>query len=195
MMPVRRLAAAAALSVFIVRFFAFGAGAPSAAFAEMSVEVGGAPMYPSRTIFENAADSKDHAIFVAAVKAADLADSLQGPGPFTLFAPVNKAFEKLPKGGLDLLLKPENHDALRAMLDYHVLPGKYSIADFIAAIRAGGGKAVFKTVEGEDLTVVEDGRRLELIDQNGGISAVIISDVNQKNGVIHVVDAVLRPAR
>ncbi|WP_084572727.1 fasciclin domain-containing protein [Methylocapsa aurea] len=160
---------------------------------EMSVEVGGAPMYPSKTIVENAVNSKDHTILAAALKAADLVDTLQGAGPFTVFAPVNKAFEKLPKGMLDNLLKPENKAALTGVLSYHVVPGKYSVADFVAAVKKAGGKAVFTTIEGEDLTVEQNGRKLEVIDARGGKAIVTIPDVNQKNGVIHVVDSVLSP--
>ena len=163
------------------------------AFAEMTVEVGGAPMYPSKNIIENAINSKDHTTLVAAVKAADLVETLQGDGPFTVFAPVNKAFEKLPKGTVETLLKPENKPTLAAVLTYHVLPGKISAADFIAAVKKGGGEAMYKTVEGEELTIKQNGRRLEIIDAKGDKSFVTIADVNQKNGVIHVVDTVLLP--
>jgi uncharacterized surface protein with fasciclin (FAS1) repeats len=163
------------------------------AFAEMTVEVGGAPMYPSKTIIENAVNSKDHTTLVAAIKAADLVETLQGDGPFTVFAPVNKAFEKLPKGTVETLLKPENKATLTAVLTYHVIPGKISAADFVAAIKKGGGQAMYKTVEGEELTVKQNGRRLEIIDAKGDKSFVTIADVNQRNGVIHVVDTVLQP--
>jgi uncharacterized surface protein with fasciclin (FAS1) repeats len=186
MFTVRAAVFAAALSLAAL-------GGLSLAFAEMTVEVGGAPMYPSRNIIENAINSKDHTTLIAAVKAADLVETLQGDGPFTLFAPVNKAFDKLPKGTVATLLKPENKAALTAVLTYHVIPGKISAADFIAAIKKGGGEATYKTVEGEDLTVRQDGRRLEIIDAKGGKSFVTIADVNQKNGVIHVVDTVLMP--
>jgi uncharacterized surface protein with fasciclin (FAS1) repeats len=165
----------------------------SPAFAEMTVEVGGAPMYPSKNIIENAVNSKDHTTLVAAVKAADLVETLQGDGPFTVFAPVNKAFDKLPKGTVATLLKPENKATLTAVLTYHVIPGKISAADFVAAVKKGGGESTYKTVEGEELTVRQDGRRLEIIDAKGGKSFVTIADVNQKNGVIHVVDTVLMP--
>jgi uncharacterized surface protein with fasciclin (FAS1) repeats len=171
----------------------FGGTALSPAFAEMTVEVGGAPMYPSRNIIENALNSKDHTTLVAAVKAAELVETLQGEGPFTVFAPVNKAFEKLPKGTVETLLKPENKATLTAVLTYHVIPGKISAADFVAAVKKGGGEATYKTIEGEELTVRQDGRRLEIIDAKGDKSFVIIADVNQKNGVIHVVDTVLLP--
>jgi uncharacterized surface protein with fasciclin (FAS1) repeats len=192
MYTVRDAAFAAAMSLAALG----GAALSSAfapAFAEMTVEVGGAPMYPSRNIIENAVNSKDHTTLVAAVEAADLVETLQGEGPFTVFAPVNKAFDKLPKGMVATLLKPENNAVLTAVLTYHVIPGKISAADFIAAVKKGGGEATYKTVEGEELTVRHDGRRLEIIDAKGGKSFVTIADVNQKNGVIHVVDTVLLP--
>ncbi len=192
MFTVRDAAFAAAMS------FAALAGAVlsssfASAFAEMTVEVGGAPMYPSKNIIENAVNSKDHTTLVAAVKAAELIETLQGEGPFTVFAPVNKAFDKLPKGTVATLLKPENKATLIAVLTYHVIPGKISAADFVAAVKKGGGEATYKTVEGEELTVRQNGRKLEIIDAKGGKSFVTIADVNQKNGVIHVVDTVLMP--
>jgi uncharacterized surface protein with fasciclin (FAS1) repeats len=174
-------------------FAALGGTVLSPAFAEMAVEVGGAPMYPSRNIIENATQSKDHTTLVAAVKAAGLDETLQGEGPFTVFAPVNKAFSKLPAGTFEELLKPENKHALTALLTYHVIPGKISAADFIAAVKKGGGEAAYKTVEGEELTVRQDGRRIEIIDAKGNKSFVTIANVNQKNGVIHVIDSVLMP--
>jgi uncharacterized surface protein with fasciclin (FAS1) repeats len=188
MFSVRGAAFAAAMS-----FAALGGLSP--AFAEMTVEVGGAPMYPSKNIIENAVNSKDHTTLVAAIKAAGLIETLQGEGPFTVFAPVNKAFEKLPKGTVEALLKPENKSALTAVLTYHVIPGKISAADFVAAVKKGGGEATYKTVEGEELTVRQNGRRLEIIDAKGDKSFVTIADVNQKNGVIHVVDTVLLPKK
>lgn len=174
-------------------FAVLGGAFVSPAFAEMTVKVGGAPMYPSRNIIENAIHSKDHTTLVAAVKAAGLVETLQGEGPFTVFAPVNKAFGKLPKGTVEMLLKPENKATLTSVLTYHVLPGKFSAADFMAAVRKGGGEATYKTVEGEELTVKQNGRRLEVIDAKGNTSLVTIADVNQSNGVIHVVDTVLMP--
>ncbi len=189
MFTVRDAAFAAVMSLA-----ALGAAALSSAFApafaEMTVEVGGAPMYPSKNIIENAVNSKDHTTLVAAVKAVDLVETLQGEGPFTVFAPVNKAFEKLPKGAVETLLKPENKATLTAVLTYHVIPGKISAADFVAAVKKGG-EATYKTVEGEELTVRQDGRRLEIIDAKGDKSFVTIADVIQKNGVIHVVDTAL----
>lgn len=188
---VRNAAFAAAVSAAALGGTALTSLTP--AFAEMTVEVGGAPMYPSKNIIENAVNSKDHTTLVAAVKAADLVETLQGDGPFTVFAPVNKAFEKLPKGTVETLLKPENKPTLAAVLTYHVLPGKISAADFIAAVKKGGGEAMYKTVEGEELTIKQNGRKLEIIDAKGDKSFVTIADVNQKNGVIHVVDTVLLP--
>jgi uncharacterized surface protein with fasciclin (FAS1) repeats len=172
---------------------AFGGMTFTAAYAETTVEVGGAPMYPSKNIVENAVNSKDHTTLVAAVKAAGLVDTLQGAGPFTVFAPVNKAFAKLPAGTVDTLLKPENKATLTAVLTYHVIAGKYSAADLKDAVKKGGGKASFKTVEGEDLTVTLDGNKVEIVDAKSGKSIVTIADVNQSNGVIHVVDSVLLP--
>ena len=163
------------------------------AYAEKTVEVGGAPMYPSKNIVQNAVNSKDHTTLVAAVKAAGLVDTLMSPGPFTVFAPVNKAFEKLPAGTVETLLKPENKGTLTAVLTYHVVPGKLSAADLMAQVKAGDGKATLTTVQGETLTVVQDGRKLEIIDSKGDKSIVTIPDVNQSNGVIHVVDTVLLP--
>jgi uncharacterized surface protein with fasciclin (FAS1) repeats len=155
--------------------------------------MGGAPMFPSKNIIENAVNSKDHTTLVTAVKAAGLVETLEGDGLFTVFAPVNKAFDKLPKGTVAKLLMPENKSALTSVLTYHVIPGKISAAQFIAAIKKGGGEAMYKTVEGEELTLRQNGRRLEIIDAKGGESFVTIADVNQKNGVIHVVDTVLLP--
>jgi uncharacterized surface protein with fasciclin (FAS1) repeats len=162
------------------------------AFAE-TVSVGGAPMCPSKNIVENAVHSRDHTTLVAAVKAAGLVDTLEGPGPFTVFAPVNGAFSKLPKGTVENLLKPENKDMLTAVLTYHVVAGKHSAAELAQEVKAGGGRAMLKTVQGEPLTVVEAGSRLEVIDAKGERSMITIADVNQSNGVIHVIDTVLLP--
>ena len=192
-MPPFRTAAFAATMSFAALGGAVLSSSFAPAFAEMTVEVGGTPMYPSKTIIENAVNSKDHTTLVAAIKAADLVETLQGDGPFTVFAPVNKAFEKLPNATVETLLKPENKATLTAVLTYHVIPGKISAADFVAAIKKGGGQAMYKTVEGEELTVKQNGRRLEIIDAKGDKSFVTIADVNQKNGVIHVVDTVLQP--
>ncbi|MBV9077688.1 MAG: fasciclin domain-containing protein [Methylobacteriaceae bacterium] len=161
---------------------------------EKTVTVGGAPMYPSKNIVENAVNSKDHTTLVAAVKAAGLVDTLAGPGPFTVFAPTNAAFSKLPPGTVDTLLKPENKGTLTKVLTYHVVPGKHTAADLMKAVKAGNGKASFKTAAGETLTVTEvSGSKLEVVDSKGGKSNVTIADVLQSNGVIHVVDTVLMP--
>ncbi|MDX6804662.1 fasciclin domain-containing protein [Terrihabitans rhizophilus] len=160
---------------------------------EKSVEVGGAPMYPSKNIVENAVNSKDHTTLVAAVKAAGLVDTLSGKGPFTVFAPTNDAFDDLPKGTVETLLKPENKTKLSGVLTYHVVAGKHTAADIMADIKKGGGKAVWKTVNGASLTASMKGDKLVLTDAKGGMSEVEIGDVMQSNGVIHVVDKVLMP--
>jgi uncharacterized surface protein with fasciclin (FAS1) repeats len=177
-------------------------GLSSAANAEMkpiktsmehTVTVGGAPMYPSKNIVQNAVNSKDHTTLVAAVKAAGLVDTLSSPGPFTVFAPTNAAFAKLPAGAVDDLLKPENKPALTKVLTYHVVPGRLSSADLMAKVKAGGGKASLTTAEGEPLTVTQKAGALWIWDAKGGASRVTIADVGQSNGVIHVVDTVLMP--
>jgi len=158
-----------------------------------TVMVGGAPMYPSKDIIDNAVNSKDHTTLVAAVKAAGLVDTLKGTGPFTVFAPTNAAFAKLPAGTVDTLLKPENKATLSGILTYHVVAGKVSAADLVGKIKAGGGKATLATVNGGTLTAALAGKSVVLTDAKGGTSRVTIADVNQSNGVIHVVDAVLLP--
>ena len=158
---------------------------------EKTVTVGGAPMYPSKNIIENAVNSKDHTTLVAAVKAADLVETLSGKGPFTVFAPTNAAFDKLPKGTVETLLKPENKKMLQGILTYHVVVGKMNASDFAKAIKAGNGKAELKTVQGGKIWAMMDGKKLVLTDEKGNKSTVTIADVNQSNGVIHVVDAVL----
>jgi uncharacterized surface protein with fasciclin (FAS1) repeats len=155
--------------------------------------VGGAVMYPSKDIVSNAVNSKDHTTLVAAVKAADLVATLQGKGPFTVFAPTNKAFDKLPKGTVSSLLKPENKSTLQSVLTYHVLAGKFSALDIVNAIKEGNGKATFTTVNGEVLTAMLKGKKVQLMDVSGNVSTVSIPDVNQSNGVIHVVDTVVLP--
>lgn len=161
--------------------------------AEMSVEVGGAPMYPSKNIIENAVNSADHTTLVAAVKAAGLVDTLSGPGPFTVFAPTNAAFGKLPDGTVETLLKPENKDQLTSILTYHVVPGVMTAHDLEAKVEAGGGKAMIATVNGADLTVSQKDGHLWVWDANGNGAMVTVGDVMQSNGVIHVVDTVLLP--
>jgi uncharacterized surface protein with fasciclin (FAS1) repeats len=177
---------------------ALSLGATGPAFAQMkekekTVTVGGAPMYPSKNIVQNAVNSKDHTTLVAAVKAAGLVDTLQSPGPFTVFAPTNEAFAKLPAGTVDTLLKPENKKTLTNVLTYHVVPGRLSAKDLMEKIRAGNGKAMLKTVEGEELTFAEKDGRLWIWDAKGGSAQVTIRNVMQSNGVIHVIDTVLLP--
>lgn len=166
----------------------------SSKMSEKTVNVGGAPMYPSKTIVENAVNSKDHTTLVAAVKAAGLVDTLSSPGPFTVFAPTNAAFKKLPAGTVETLVKPENKQKLTSILTYHVVPGRLTAANLMKAIKDGGGMAKFKTVEGGDLTVKQPSAgKLTITDVKGGTSSVTIGDVMQSNGVIHVVDTVLLP--
>jgi uncharacterized surface protein with fasciclin (FAS1) repeats len=156
--------------------------------------VGGAAMSSSKNIVENALNSKDHTILVAAVKAAGLVDTLEGPGPFTVFAPTNEAFDKLPPGTVQTLVAPENKDMLTRILTYHVVPGHLTASDLKRMIAAGGGKAMLTTVEGESLSVSEGGMgHLVLTDAKGGMSTITIANVMQSNGVIHVVDSVLMP--
>ena len=165
----------------------------ASAQTEKTVMVGGAAMYPSKNIVENAVNSKDHTTLVAAVKAADLVATLSSAGPFTVFAPTNAAFKKLPAGTVETLLKPENKKMLQTVLTYHVLAGKVSAADIVAKIKAGGGTATVTTVAGAELTLSMKGKKVQIMDTSGGKSYVTIADVNQSNGVIHVVDAVLVP--
>jgi len=155
--------------------------------------VGGAEMYASKNIIENAVNSKDHTTLVAAVKAAGLVDTLSGIGPFTVFAPTNEAFAKLPAGTVDTLLKPENKAQLAAILTYHVVAGRMTAADIMMAIKAGNGTATLTTVQGEPLMASMDGKHLILTDAKGGHAMVTIANVMQSNGVIHVVDTVLMP--
>jgi len=172
------------------------AGAPVNAASHLeakSVMVGGAAMLPTRNVIENAVNSKDHTTLVAAVKAAGLVETLSGAGPFTVFAPTNAAFAKLPAGTVDTLVKPENKGTLTTILTYHVVAGKMSAKEVVAAIKAGGGKAELTTVQGGKLTASMMGKRVTLTDAKGGMSHVTIADVNQSNGVIHVVDTVLMP--
>jgi uncharacterized surface protein with fasciclin (FAS1) repeats len=176
---------------------AFGAVTTAPLYAQMSektVTVGGAPMYPSKNIIQNAINSKDHTTLVAAVKAAGLVETLEGPGPFTVFAPTNEAFAQLPPGTVDNLLKPENKPTLAKILTYHVVPGRLTAAGLMKAVKAGEGMAKLKTVEGEDLIVKEDGPgKLSITDVKGDVAHVTIANVLQSNGVIHVIDTVLMP--
>lgn len=173
--------------------FAVLGSASVTSFAANTVMVGGAEMYPTRTIVENAMNSKDHTTLVAAVKAAGLVDTLNGAGPFTVFAPTNAAFNKLPAGTVETLVKPENKAQLTRILTYHVVPGNYSSAWLMSDARKHGGKATLKTVEGEPLTVVLRDGKLWVVDAKGGKASISIADVGQSNGVIHVIDTVLMP--
>jgi uncharacterized surface protein with fasciclin (FAS1) repeats len=169
---------------------AFGTMASVPAYAQQmsdkTVMVGGAPMYPSKNIIQNAVNSKDHTTLVAAVKAAGLVDTLEGPGPFTVFAPTNAAFATL--------LKPENKGTLTTVLTYHVVPGRMTAVSLMKAVKDGGGEAHLKTVAGEDLVVKQDGPgKLTVTDAKGDVANVTTADVLQSNGVIHVIDTVLLP--
>ncbi|WKD86404.1 Immunogenic protein MPB70 [Polaribacter huanghezhanensis] len=162
-------------------------------FAQKTKMVGGAEMYPTKNIIENAVNSKDHTTLVAAVKAADLVGVLSSDGPFTVFAPTNKAFSMLPKGTVETLLKPENKMKLQSILKYHVVAGKWNAKDIIKIIKKHNGKAVIKTVSGGEITAWMKGENVYISDENGRKAKVTIADVNQSNGVIHVIDAVLLP--
>ncbi len=179
----------------ILAFTAAAAPAPVLAdMSEKTVTVGGAPMYPSKNIVQNAVNSKDHTTLVAAVKAAGLVGTLEGAGPFTVFAPTNAAFAKLPAGTVDTLLKPENKATLTKVLTYHVVPGRMTAVSLMKAVKDGEGEAHLKTVAGEDLTVKQAGPgKLTVTDAKGDVANVTIADVLQSNGVIHVVDTVLLP--
>jgi uncharacterized surface protein with fasciclin (FAS1) repeats len=167
--------------------------APAVAVQNGNPMVGGAAMYKSRNIVENAMNSKDHTTLVAAVKAAGLVETLKGKGPFTVFAPTNAAFDKLPAGTVETLLKPENKAMLTQVLTYHVVAGKMDSKKIMKAIKKGGGTATLKTVEGGTLTAMMEGNMLVLTDEKGGKSLVTIANVMQSNGVIHSVDTVLMP--
>jgi uncharacterized surface protein with fasciclin (FAS1) repeats len=182
------IAAAAALAL------AAGAAAPLSAesMSEKTVNVGGAPMYPSKNIIQNAVNSKDHTTLVAAVKAAGLVETLSGPGPFTVFAPTNEAFAKLPSGTVETLIKPENKATLTKILTYHVVAGRMTAANLMKAVKDGEGEAKLKTVSGDWLIVKQAGPgRLTITDAKGDVAMVTIADVLQSNGVIHVIDTVL----
>jgi uncharacterized surface protein with fasciclin (FAS1) repeats len=160
---------------------------------EKTVEVGGAAMYPSKNIVENAVNSKDHTTLVAAVKAAGLVETLMGDGPFTVFAPTNEAFAKLPAGTVETLLKPENKNQLVSVLTYHVIAGKIDSKTLMQWIKKNGGKYVAKTVQGEELTFAMKDNYLWVMDSKGNTAKITIKDVYQKNGVIHVIDTVVLP--
>jgi uncharacterized surface protein with fasciclin (FAS1) repeats len=182
-MRIRLLSAAAAVALAVA----------AGAIAAGDLMVGGAPMYANRNIIQNAVNSKDHTTLIAAVKAGGLVDTLQGPGPFTVFAPTNAAFAALPEGTVETLLKPENKEALDRILTYHVVPGRLDSQMLDQQIAMGGGKALLKTVQGEPLTVQGRGKNLMVTDEKGGTAHVTIADVYQSNGVIQVVDKVLLP--
>lgn len=168
----------------------------SAVFAQMMKEnpmVGGAAMYPTKTIVANAMNSADHTTLVAAVKAADLVNTLNSKGPFTVFAPTNAAFDQLPMGTVDTLLKPENKAMLTKVLTYHVVAGRYDSKTLAKLIKKGHGKARLKTVSGGTLTAMMDGSNIVVQDEKGGTATVTVANVYQSNGVIHVVNAVLLP--
>ena len=183
----KRIALLSAAAIAAIAFAAPSLAQDKMSGGEKTVQVGGAPMYPSKNIVENAVNSKDHTTLVAAVKAAGLVDTLQSKGPFTVFAPTNAAFGKLPAGTVDTLVKPENKATLTKILTYHVVAGKLNAAQL-----KDGQK--LKTVQGEELTVSVAGGKVTLTDAKGGKSTVTIADVNQSNGVIHVVDTVLMPS-
>ena len=186
-------------SLALVAMFSFGATTTVSAQTKTKtkakvVMVGGAAMYPTKNIIENAVNSKDHTTLVAAVKAAGLVETLQSAGPFTVFAPTNEAFNKLPAGTVETLVKPENKATLTKILTYHVVAGRMTSKDLMKAIKAGKGTATLKTVSGGTLTAMMKGpKTIELKDEKGGVSAVTIADVMQSNGVIHVVNTVLMP--
>ncbi len=181
--------------LFVVGIFAVGASFASAQMMDDKGNpmVGGAAMYKAKNIVENAVNSKDHTTLVAAVKAAGLVETLQSAGPFTVFAPVNSAFDALPAGTVDMLLKPENKAMLTKVLTYHVVAGNMDSKAIAKAIKKGNGKATFKTVSGGTLTAWMEGKDLYLTDEKGGKAKVTIADVRQSNGVIHVIDTVLMP--
>ena len=176
-------------SAFVVVAMAFATNAQ----AQKNPMVGGAAMYANKDIVDNAVNSKDHTTLVAAVKAAGLVETLKSKGPFTVFAPTNAAFDKLPAGTVGTLVKPENKKTLTSILTYHVVAGKLGSKEVAAAIKAGGGKAELTTVQGGKLWIYMDGKKVMLKDEKGGTAMVTIKDVFQSNGVIHVIDTVLMP--
>lgn len=179
--------------IFILAIALVASAISNTTIAQDTKMVGGAAMYPTKDIVDNAVNSKDHTTLVAAVKAAGLVETLKSDGPFTVFAPTNEAFNKLPEGTVANLVKPESKATLTKILTYHVLAGRYSSADVVKAIKAGKGTAEFSTVSGGKLWAMMKGKNVILKDENGGTSMVSIADVNQKNGVIHVIDSVVLP--
>lgn len=179
--------------IFILAIALAASAISTQTMAQNTKMVGGAAMYPGKDIVDNAVNSKDHTTLVTAVKAAGLVETLKSDGPFTVFAPTNDAFNKLPDGTVSNLVKPENKAMLTKILTYHVLSGKYDSAEIVKAIKAGKGSAEFTTVSGGKLWAMMKGKELILKDENGGTSMVSIADVNQKNGIIHVIDNVVLP--
>jgi uncharacterized surface protein with fasciclin (FAS1) repeats len=170
-----------------------GLAGPAPAAPEKTVMVGGAPMYPSKNIVQNAVNSKDHTTLVAAVKAAGLVDTLKSPGPFTVFAPTNAAFDALPAGTVQTLLKPENKATLTKVLTYHVVPGRIDAEALGKMVKASGGRATLKTASGGNLYATVSGSNVMITDDKGGSAMVTVPNVYQSNGVIHVVNKVLLP--
>jgi len=191
--PVKKVTLLLLLAAASIAFANQSASAQMMNKMDSNPMVGGAPMLRSRDIIDNAVNSADHTTLVAAVKAAGLVDTLKSAGPFTVFAPTNAAFDKLPAGTVETLLKPENKATLTKILTYHVLSGKFDSKAIAKQIKAGDGKAQFKTVSGGTLWAWMDGNKLVLKDEKGGTATVTIADVYQSNGVIHVIDAVLLP--
>jgi uncharacterized surface protein with fasciclin (FAS1) repeats len=183
----------AALALTMTLAIGNTANAQIMAKKEKTVMVGGAPMYPTKNIVENAVNSKDHTTLVAAVKAAGLVETLSSKGPFTVFAPTNAAFDKLPAGTVGTLVKPENKAMLTSILTYHVVPGRISGKDLMTWIKKNDGKYMAKTVQGEELTFWMKGQKLYVTDAKNNSAQITIADVNQSNGVIHVIDTVLMP--
>lgn len=179
--------------IFIMAIALVATAISTETFAQKTKMVGGEEMYPTKDIVDNAVNSKDHTTLVAAVKAAGLVETLKGEGPFTVFAPTNDAFAKLPAGTVETLVKPESKEMLTKILTYHVVAGKMGSKEIAKAIKAGNGKAELSTVSGGKLSAMMDGKNLVLTDEKGGKSIVTIADVFQKNGVIHVVDTVVMP--
>ena len=173
--------------------FTITASAQDTKMKESTVMVGGAPMYPSKNIVENAVNSKDHTSLVAAVTAAGLVETLQSAGPFTVFAPTNAAFEKLPAGTVDYLVKPENKTMLTTVLTYHVVAGKLNAKELMKLIKKGNGSTELTTVQGGKIWLMEKDGSIRIKDEKGGTAKVTIADVNQSNGVIHVIDTVVMP--
>ncbi len=179
--------------IFILTIALVASAISTTTFAQSTKMVGGAEMYPTKDIVDNAVNSKDHTTLVAAVKAAGLVETLKSDGPFTVFAPTNAAFDKLPAGTVGTLVKPENKAMLTSILTYHVVAGRLGSKEIAKAIKAGNGTAEFKTVSGGKIWAMMNGKSLVLKDETGATAMVTIGDVFQKNGVIHVIDSVIMP--